>query len=309
MTFKELKNIMEKYSVGDNDETFCFQMYDFCGKEFDNKEILDKRLSLVLIKKGTGIADINGISTSFIAPCIFCVNEKEHFVIKENEDNEICVIYLHPSVINSVLDFNNSRNLPEGCPVTVLQDKELLRFFFIRNDSFSGKFGIGPITAKRAGNYFDAFSELIHKKNYDNWPCRSRSNILSFLFLLENLYNADDFAPEKSLGEIDENIYPILLYIYHNYDKKITVADITTKFFVSRSSLSKMFQENLSETFLSYLNKLRITMASTLLRDTLLPVNEVMAKVGFFDAVHFFRTYKKQTGLTPTEYRDKYGWI
>lgn len=70
-----------------------------------------------------------------------------------------------------------------------------------------------------------------------------------------------------------------------------------------------MFKDNLDETFLTYLNKLRITMASTILRDTLLPINEIMTRVGFTDTVHFFRTFKKYTGLTPTEYREKYNWM
>lgn len=50
-------------------------------------------------------------------------------------------------------------------------------------------------------------------------------------------------------------------------------------------------------------------MASTMLRDTMLPINEIMTRVGFCDTVHFLRTFKKYTGDSPSEYRKKYNWM
>jgi len=45
-------------------------------------------------------------------------------------------------------------------------------------------------------------------------------------------------------------------------------------------------------------------MASVMLKDTLLPVSEVMERVGFNDSTHFSRTFKKYMGLSPSEFRD-----
>ena len=300
---------MALFTTDDKDGRFSFCMDDYIGKSFDNSTALNLRFSLVYIEKGTGIAKLNGSAVPYIAPCVFCVNETEHIVIDEAEDNNIRVIYLHPCIINDSLDFVNIRNFPDDAPMTLRQDRDLLRLFLIRENDYFGKFDLGPLSAKQFTNLYETFNELIRKQEYYNWPCRSRSYLMWLLFLLENLYSVGDYANDKILGGTNEKLHEILVYIYHNYDKKITVADITSQFFISRTTLAKMFQENVGDTFLSYLNKLRIKMAATILRDTSLSVNEVMYRVGFSDSVHFFRTFKKYTDYTPSEYKEKFAWI
>ena len=300
---------MDKYSICSKTGSFLFHMADFIGSSFDNEGAMGQRLSLVYVENGSGLAMLDGRAVPFIAPCVFCINERERIVIPADEGNRLKVIYLHPCVVNDSLDYENIRNLPASASLTLSQDKELLRFFLIRENDFIGKFSLGPLSAKQFTSLFGQYHELIREQNDVNWPCRSRSYLLWLLFLLENLYSVGNYSSEQILGEVEEQLNPILLYIYHNYDKKITVSDITSRFYISRTTLSKLFQDNIGDTFLSYLNKLRITMASTILRDTLLPVNEVMTRVGFSDTVHFFRTFKKYTGSSPSEYREKYGWL
>ncbi len=300
---------MERFTTYSNDCRFFLKMDDYCGSSFDNKEAMNLRISLLFVESGSGIAELNGKPVPFIAPCIFCVAENEHIVIKEDKDNKIRVIFLHPCVINSALDFESARVLPDNSPITLAQDKELLRLFFMREKDYIGKFNLGPLSGKKFSALYDSYHELIKEQKYGNWSCRSRSYLMWILFLLENLYSAGCYSNEKIMGEVEEKLHPILLYIYHNYDKKITVADITSKFYISRTTLSRMFQDSIGDTCLAYINKLRITMASTILRDTLLPINEVMNRVGFTDTVHFLRTFKKHTGFTPSEYREKFGWM
>lgn len=301
--------VTERFTTYEKSGKFSFKMDDYCGKAFDNSDVLHTRFSLVFAECGTGMAELDNNPVPYIAPCVFCVNENEHFVIRETEENKIRVIFIHPCVINSSLDFDNVRTLPDDVSVTLSQDKEMLRLFVTRESDYIGKFSLGPHSAKKFSSLYDSFGELTHEQACENWPCRSRSYLMWLLFLLENLYSVGDYSNEKMLAGVEEKLNPILLYIYNNYDKKIAVSDITEKFFINRTTLSKLFQDNLGETFLTYLNKLRITMASTILRDTMLPINEIMFRVGFSDTVHFFRTFKKYTGFTPSEYREKFNWM
>lgn len=300
---------MELFTTDDKKGRFSFRMDDYCGKSFDNKDAMNLRFSLIFVESGSGVAELNGAAVPYIAPCAFCINEKEHIVIPEAEENKIRVIYLHPCVINDALDFENVRDFPEDAPMTLRQDRDLIRLFLLRENDYFGKFNLGPSSAKKFSSLYEIFSELIHEQKVDNWPCLGRSHLLWLLFLIENLYSVGNYANEEMLGSVDEKFRSVLVYIYHNYDKKLTVTDITSKFFVSRTTLSKMFQDNIGDTFLSYLNKLRIKMAATILRDTTLSVNEIMFRVGFSDSVHFFRTFKKYTGFTPSEYKEKFAWI
>ena len=57
---------------------------------------------------------------------------------------------------------------------------------------------------------------------------------------------------------------------------------------------------------IAYLISLRLKMAATFLRETLLPVSEIIGRSGFKDRSHFVRIFKKYLGLTPYEYRKKY---
>lgn len=300
---------MEPFTTYDKNDRFFFHMDDYSGTSFDNQDALHSRFSLIFIEHGSGIAQLDANTVPYIAPCVFCLNELEHIAIPESANNKIWVIYLHPCVINGELNFENIRNFPDDAPMTLRQDRDLLRLFLLRENDYFGKFNLGPLSAQKFLSLYETFHELIFDQKFDNWPCRSRSYLMWLLFLIENLYSVGDYANDKIIGKENEKIRDILIYMYHNYDKKITVADITEQFFISRTTLSKMFQESVGETFLTYLNKLRINMAATILRDTTLSVNEVMYRVGFTDSTHFFRTFKKYTGYAPSEYKEKFLWM
>jgi AraC-like DNA-binding protein len=53
-----------------------------------------------------------------------------------------------------------------------------------------------------------------------------------------------------------------------------------------------------------YLKSLRMGEAAMLLSNTFLSVKEIMARVGFSDASHFVRDFKRTFGATPTDYRN-----
>lgn len=276
---------------------------------FNNIEALDSRFCVVLITNGTGVLTVNQNKFIFRAPCVLCINEKEHMVIEEQSDFDFQIIYFHPSVINSALNFETIRNLPENAPITLYQDSYWNKFFLTRSENYHGIISIGPMTMKRLTLLYANLNNEISNQNRENWPCRSRSYFLEILFTIDNVSIEEISLEEPLLLQLNEDFAPILLYLYNNYDQKITVEDITTKFNINRTTLSKMFRDNVNDTFISFLNKLRISIAAQLLRDTKLPISEIMYRVGMNDSVHFLRTFKKYTELSPSEYRKKYCWM
>ncbi|MDD6770863.1 MAG: AraC family transcriptional regulator [Inconstantimicrobium porci] len=81
---------------------------------------------------------------------------------------------------------------------------------------------------------------------------------------------------------------------------------MTKKFNMNRTTLSEKFNRLVGETIITYINKLRVNIATTLLRDTRVPISEIMEIVGFNDSSYFFRTFKIYKGQSPKEYRDEY---
>ena len=286
---------------------FQLPMKYFEGESLDNKIALGKRFTFILIETGTGIAEINNRKVPFISPVVFCINEKEHIIINDC-NTKIKAIFFHPSIINCELNFENVRRLPEDASVTLLQDSYITKFFINRNEKFIGKINVGPLTVKNFSLLCDSFNNESNKQYREHWPCRSRSYIMELLFLCEKIYINDNNI-EVISNEIDDDINSVLIYIYNNYSKKITISELTKKFNINRTTLSKKFNEFVGESIITYLNKIRVNMASIMLRDTGLPVSEIMERVGFLDSAHFLRTFKSYMKMTPTEYREKYCWL
>ncbi len=94
-------------------------------------------------------------------------------------------------------------------------------------------------------------------------------------------------------------------YIGDNYSKDITLDDVSRVVNISPYYFSKLFKEATGENFIEYLTNLRIEKAKELLGKAELSMKEICAMCGYSDPNYFSRTFKKNVGLTPTEYREK----
>ena len=291
------------------DNAFIMPMIYIEKNQLDIEDTLRDRFCIILIEDGTGIVKLNNKNVAFIAPTIFAINESESIIIEKGLNVKIKIIYFHPNIINSILNFNNIRNMPEEFSPSTIQDCYWLKCFTNHSDVFNGKINIGPLTAKRLAYLFETFRNESTLQNRDNWPCRSRSYIMEILFLIENVYSAFSDQKDTLLPTIDEEIRSIVLYLIQNYDKKITIDELTKRFNINRTTLSQKFNSSLGESIVSYLNRTRISMASIILRDTRLPISEVMIRVGFNESSYFLRSFKKFTGMSPKSYRDAYCWM
>ena len=76
---------------------------------------------------------------------------------------------------------------------------------------------------------------------------------------------------------------------------------------ISESHFQHIFKEQLGISPYAYCLRLRLENARRLLEDTNLKVCEIAQKCGYENALYFTQTFKKETGLTPSAYRKKYG--
>lgn len=96
-----------------------------------------------------------------------------------------------------------------------------------------------------------------------------------------------------------------LEYIQNNYHESISLQDVADYTYVSIYYLSRMFKKEIGKNFVEYLNEFRINKAKYYLKDYELKTYEVAELVGITDPHYFSKLFKKYTGLTPTEYRNK----
>ena len=107
-------------------------------------------------------------------------------------------------------------------------------------------------------------------------------------------------------GDKSKYVLQTLEYIAAHYaDADINITTIARSIGISEGHLSHVFKKETSYTALGYLTLYRIHMARRLLADCRYKVYEVAGMVGYRDVAYFGSTFKKLTGLSPSEYQDR----
>ena len=87
----------------------------------------------------------------------------------------------------------------------------------------------------------------------------------------------------------------------------LTVTDLATKLNIPRHHLSQLLNQELGTTFYDFVNEYRLEEAKSRLKDARYSnykISAIASDAGFRNKISFNRTFKKKTGLTPSEYRD-----
>ena len=104
----------------------------------------------------------------------------------------------------------------------------------------------------------------------------------------------------------DEEVKTVQEYIEDHYQDKISVDDLAQMVAVSRRSFERRFKKATDNTVIEYLQRVKIEAAKRSFETTRKNISEVMFDVGYSDTKAFRNVFKKITGLTPVEYRNKY---
>ncbi len=268
------------------------------------------RYRLTLVENGTGVLNLSGQQVAFIAPTLFCLNENEHPQIEQHLNLQAESIYFHPAVINSAFTFEIVRGQGQNLTTaTDFQDLYYLQPFVERSADFHGAIRIGPASAQRIASLFKALAQELALQRDDSWPCRSRSYFLEVLYLVVRIFTGAQESEPNTLPTGNGDITDVVLYLHSNYQRKITIDELTKTFNTNRTTLNDKFHDATGLSIIAYLIQLRIQLAAILLRDTKLSVSEILYRVGYSDRTHFSRTFRKQMGHTPSEYRQKFCWM
>ena len=119
---------------------------------------------------------------------------------------------------------------------------------------------------------------------------------------------ADSALPGLKRGDKSKYVLEAMDYIGAPYqDPNISISAIAQDLGISEGHLSHTFKKETDYTLLNYLTRYRVHKAMELLRDCRVKVYEVAAQVGYRDITYFSATFKKVTGVTPSEYQDTSG--
>ena len=164
-----------------------------------------------------------------------------------------------------------------------------------RNGCDSVRIGIGDIVGAPEKIY-DSFKAARHIRH----------------LLVERTDNQAIILGLREMGEVtDDNASSVIneakLYMSQNFSNpNLMLQDVAKKVNMSNSRFSTVFSQQNGQTFTEYLIYLRLNKAKELLRTTNTRSSQIAGEVGYNDAHYFSYIFKKNVGVTPSEYRAQY---
>ena len=115
------------------------------------------------------------------------------------------------------------------------------------------------------------------------------------------------FKGQKQHG--DEEIRKAQVFIEENIQEKIKLEDLADKVAVGSRTFERRFKKATHNTVTEYIQRVKVEAAKRSFETTRKSISEVMYEVGYSDSKAFREIFKRITGLTPIEYRNKYNKI
>ncbi|RAV02009.1 helix-turn-helix domain-containing protein [Paenibacillus sp. YN15] len=125
-------------------------------------------------------------------------------------------------------------------------------------------------------------------------------------YLLELMGEMVEALVEKrnSKTKADELVARIMAYISRHYDHSgLSLNLLSEEFAISPNHLSKLFKQSTGINFVDYLIAVRMQEAQRLLLANQDTVNQIAERVGYTNVTSFMRSFKKYSGMTPSEFR------
>jgi transcriptional regulator GlxA family with amidase domain len=161
----------------------------------------------------------------------------------------------------------------------------------------------GLYTSGGASSYWNLLLYLVEK-----YTDRETAILVSKFFLLDIGRTSQSsfviFRGQKDHN--DEEVLKAQEYIEANFQDKITVDELCDMFGVGRRTFERRFKKATSNTIVEYVQRVKIEAAKKNLETGRKTVNEVMYDAGYTDAKAFRDVFKKITGVSPIDYRNKY---
>lgn len=203
---------------------------------------------------------------------------------------------------------------PEVCwQREILESMEEMRELFLQEiwgEDFGGSGGDGVRNLERrpeTGTRGEICREIRQGQERQGAPrAKYRVAVLLTGIWYQVISHLEDGAEGASKGSIrkQERLQAMLSFIHDNYMNPIRLREIAAAASVSEGECCRCFRDMIRKSPNQYLVAYRISRGIELLGSTEESVTEIAQETGFNDASHFIQYFKRQTGMTPKEYRN-----
>ncbi|MDO4276184.1 MAG: AraC family transcriptional regulator [Eubacteriales bacterium] len=156
-------------------------------------------------------------------------------------------------------------------------------------------------------SFYGEFPMLPFKNSDIVCPCFEMETQCILNKIWQILYANKDSIPkipaQKSRHLLQIRTQKMLKYIHNNYSAPISLKEIADSADISRSEASRCFQSYLQTSPMNYLLNYRLEQAKLFLQQSDDNIVEISDKCGFQSASYFGKIFRRETGMTASQYR------
>lgn len=284
--------------------------------EDDKRHFLEENFELIHYIKDTHVRfwynnQLEGYATHHhdAMEIILCIDQVYDLTVS-GKDYHLSpgeILFIPPHTIHTIHDPSG------GARFICLMDISMLNYFAsvsTLNPIFMEPYYCTPVTKPKV--YQEVYKNINHAIDlYFQNQILSEMDIYAvmlktFTAMTRDFYTKDELLtnPEESQTSREhyEKIMGLLHYIDENYSEEITLEQAADLTGFSKYHFSRLFKEQTNTTFYEYLIKRRIQEAQILLY-TDESITDIAFETGFNNLTTFCRSFKKNTGMSPSDYR------
>lgn len=154
-------------------------------------------------------------------------------------------------------------------------------------------------------NLLEAFKSLCkeEKRQHYGWEAQTAINAYAIMNQLSRAYHDHSLTIVNPMPQTKFDT--AITYINQNLDQQLTLESVAQHIYVSKSTLSHLFRDNLGISVYQYIQKKRLLKAKLLILEGE-SMSSICEKCGFADYPTFYRAFKKMYLISPNEYRKNY---
>jgi AraC-like DNA-binding protein len=157
----------------------------------------------------------------------------------------------------------------------------------------------------RQQDRFQLFNEIYQNLEMGYRPENLEYISFCLMYFLASLKYVAQYREVRNVKEND-TIQKAILYMKENLEDKICLSDISKAVGYSVSRLNVLFIQRTSIPPVEYYNRLKIQRACNYLQFSDLKIKEIAFRLKYYDPFHFSKSFRKEMGITPKEYKIRY---
>lgn len=213
---------------------------------------------------------------------VYKYQEELRYLIKKGKTEEALAAFHKLIAYQKAMEGNTNTALDSGISILTWCRKVLADFDKTLDDLMGGQ---------------TDFSKMIYQ-------CR---HVSEYTEILEKVIGVTTKYIAVAVSKKNIIVYECEKYIEENYEKCITVSEVSRSIGVSLSYLSRIFKEATGNTIINFINEKKVEKAKEYLGRTDMKIYEVAEALGFENTTYFSYFFKKYTGISPKEYKEDGG--